>query len=60
MGRAIEKLSARQVEHLVNKPGMYGDGGALWLCVSLPPASSWVYRDQISGRAGEMGLGPYP
>jgi integrase len=57
MGRSIERLKALTVERLAKKPGMYCDGGGLWLCVSSPTASSWVFRYQLHGKAREMGLG---
>jgi integrase len=59
MGRSIERLKALRVEReLLKKPGMYGDGGGLWLCVSSPTAASWLFRYQLRGKAREMGLGP--
>src|SRR5436305_10982634 len=58
MGRGIERLKALHVERAQKKPGMYGDGGGLWLCVSSPTAASWIFRYQLHGKAREMGLGP--
>lgn len=44
------------------KPGMYGDGGGLWLQITTGAAGhanrSWLFRFAISGRRREMGLGP--
>ncbi len=57
MGRSIERLKALTVERSLKKPGMYCDGGGLWLCVSSPSAASWVFRYQLQGKAREMGLG---
>jgi integrase len=43
------------------KPGMYGDGGGLWLQITTGVAGhanrSWVFRFAINGRRREMGLG---
>jgi hypothetical protein len=58
MGRSIERLKALTVERSLKRPGMYCDGGGLWLCVSSPTAASWLFRYQLQGRAREMGLGP--
>jgi len=59
MGRQIGKLKALQAERLTKKPGMYGDGGGLWLCVSSRNAASWLFRYRLNGRSREMGLGPF-
>jgi integrase len=44
------------------KPGMYGDGGGLWLQITTGAAGhanrSWIFRFAINGRRREMGLGP--
>ena len=65
--RALEKLSAAGVKN-TNKPGMYGDGGGLWLHVGpnaldengkpTKTGKSWIFRYMIAGKAREMGLGP--
>jgi integrase len=57
MGRSIERLKALTVERSLKKPGMYCDGGGLWLCVSSSSAASWVFRYQLHGSPHEMGLG---
>src|SRR5436305_639059 len=57
MSRSIEKLKALTVERLLKRPGMYCDGGGLWLCVSSANAASWIFRYQLHGKAREMGLG---
>lgn len=56
MARTVGKLSAVQVR-TVHAPGIYGDGGGLWLNVSRNGAKSWLYRFMLDGRAREMGLG---
>jgi integrase len=40
------------------KPGMYADGGGLYLQVTASGAKSWIYRFSLNHRAREMGLGP--
>ncbi|MFK5598327.1 tyrosine-type recombinase/integrase [Methylobacterium sp. HMF5984] len=50
------KLTALGVARL-NAPGMYGDGGGLWLQVSGKGAKSWIYRFTLGGKARAMGLG---
>jgi integrase len=56
MGRPIGKLTALQVSK-ATKPGMYADGGGLWLQVTSRQAKSWIFRYMTAGRAREMGLG---
>ena len=60
MGHAIERLKALAVEKLARKPGMYCDGGGLWLRVSSPTARSWVFRYMLDRAPHEMGIGKYP
>ena len=54
--RAIHRLSATRVER-VKKPGLYADGGGLYLQV-IGGAKSWILRYDFQGRRREMGLGP--
>jgi integrase len=54
--RALNKLTTLGVKHL-NKPGLHGDGGGLYLQISETGAKSWIFRFMIGGRAREMGLG---
>ncbi|MHC2108347.1 tyrosine-type recombinase/integrase [Methylobacterium sp. CM6246] len=51
------KLTALGVARL-KAPGMYGDGGGLWLQVSGKGAKSWIFRFTLRGKSREMGLGP--
>jgi integrase len=61
---ALNKLSARFVD-TVKVPGVYGDGGNLYLQVQelerksgeTSIAKSWLFRFMREGRAREMGLG---
>jgi hypothetical protein len=57
MARMIGKLTALAINR-AKEPGMYPDGGGLYLQVSASGAKSWIYRFMLSGRAREMGLGP--
>ncbi|MHC2018159.1 Arm DNA-binding domain-containing protein [Methylobacterium sp. CM6247] len=52
------KLTALAVSRM-RDPGMYGDGGGLWLQVSGVGAKSWIFRFTMNGRSREMGLGSF-
>lgn len=56
--RVNGKLTALAVSRQT-KPGMYGDGGGLWLQVTASGAKSWLFRfvSPITGKRREMGLG---
>jgi integrase len=41
------------------KPGLYGDGGGLYLQVSTYETKSWVFRFMMAGTARKMGLGDF-
>jgi integrase len=56
MVRTTGRLTALRVER-AKRPGMYVDGGGLYLQVTKGGAS-WIYRYMLNGRAREMGLGP--
>jgi integrase len=56
MVRTTGRLTALRVER-TKAPGMYADGGGLYLQVTEGGAS-WIYRYMLDGRAREMGLGP--
>jgi integrase len=59
MGRGIYKLSGADLKR--SKPGLFGDGGGLWLQVTRGAAGhvsrSWLFRYTVDGRRREMGLG---
>lgn len=55
--RALNKLSAVGINRLKN-PGLYGDGGGLWLRVTPAGTKHWVFRFMLDGTAKAMGLGP--
>lgn len=62
MGRVSQALSAVTVSKKI-KPGLYADGGGLYLQVSKSKArkgkvaKSWLFRFKLAGRARAMGLG---
>ena len=49
-------LTALKLRKLT-KPGLYSDGGNLYLQVRGPQQRSWLFRYMIQGRARSMGLG---
>jgi integrase len=57
MGRQVARLTALKVGRL-KEPGLYPDGGGLYLQITGTGARSWLYRFMLNGRAREMGLGP--
>ncbi len=56
MAREIGKLSPAKVRN-ASKPGLYSDGGGLYLHVGPTGGKSWIFRFMLNGRAREMGLG---
>ena len=56
MARTINKLGPNSVNK-ATKPGLYGDGGGLYLQVSQFNTKSWVFRFMLAGKARTMGLG---
>lgn len=56
MARETNRLNALTVAK-AKRPGMYPDGGGLYLQVSKSGAKSWAYRFMLQGRSREMGLG---
>jgi integrase len=53
---ASGKLSAMAVTKQT-KVGRYGDGGGLWLQVSIYGTKSWVFRFTVAGKPRTFGLG---
>lgn len=49
-------LTARGVE-TIRRPGLFGDGGGLYLRVTSTGGKFWVYRYMLAGRRRDMGLG---
>lgn len=52
----IHRLSDLRVRN-AKKPGMFADGGGLYLQVRSAHAKSWVYRYEAKGQQRYMGLG---
>jgi integrase len=50
------KLNAAKLRTLT-KPGVYGDGGGLYLQVRRPDRRTWIYRYRVHGKSRWMGLG---
>jgi integrase len=57
MARTIGKLTALKVDR-AKQPGMYADGGGLYLRVTEDGAKNWVFRFMLNGRPRWMGMGP--
>jgi integrase len=56
MARILNKLNDAKLKGL-KQPGLYSDGGGLFLQVTTATSRSWVYRFQLHGRRRDMGLG---
>jgi integrase len=56
MARPKNRLSVKRIESM-NKPGLFCDGGGLYIQVSPERTKSWVFRYQINHRPRKMGLG---
>ena len=57
--RQANKLTVREIEALA-EPGLYGDGGTLYLRIRESGSRSWVQIIQGGGGRMERGLGGYP
>lgn len=57
MSRSIHRLKAIAVTQ-TSKPGLYSDGGGLYLQVTSAGVKSWLFRYMRQGKARGMGLGP--
>ena len=44
----------------IQKPGLHGDGGGLYLKVTATGTRSWIQRIVIDGRRRDIGLGRFP
>lgn len=58
MASAVGQLSPAKVQQKTLRPGMYGDGGGLWLHVGPTGGKSWIFRYMRHGKPRETGLGP--
>ena len=56
MAREIGKLSAIVVRNK-SVPGLYADGGGLYLQVTEAGAKTWIFRFMLASRRRDMGLG---
>jgi integrase len=56
MPKTVERLTPLKVKN-ITEPGVYADGGGLYLTVSDSVAKSWIFRYSNQGRRREMGLG---
>ncbi len=52
-------LTAIQAKKL-DKPGMHGDGGGLYLRITKSGSRSWMLRITVDGRRRDLGLGRFP
>jgi integrase len=59
MAREIGRLTTLKVEK-EKAPGMYADGGGLYLRVTPEGTKNWVLRYMLNRKARWMGLGPLP
>src|SRR6516164_4504185 len=57
MARTIGRLTALRVDK-AKRPGMYADGGGLYLRVTYSGTKNWVFRFMLNGRPRWMGVGP--
>ena len=55
--RTLNRLSALKVAR-AKQPGMYADGGGLYLRVAEGGSKQWVFRYAVGTRDRDMGLGP--
>lgn len=56
MPRRAAGLTALSVKRM-SKPGLFADGGGLYLQVTTTGAKSWIFRFKLHGRRRDMGLG---
>jgi integrase len=57
MARQLNRLSVKRIEAMGDKPGLFCDGGGLYVQVSPEKTKSFVFRYQINHRPRKMGLG---
>jgi integrase len=55
--RTLNRLSALKVQR-AKEPGMYADGGSLYLRVAEGGSKQWIFRYVTNGRMRDMGIGP--
>jgi integrase len=54
--RTLNRLTNKSVESK-REPGMYADGGSLYLRIAEGGSKQWVFRYAVNGRLRDMGLG---
>lgn len=59
MTRTRCRLTALKVAS-IKKPGLYADGGSLYLRVAPGGSKGWIFRFTVAGRTRDAGLGSYP
>ena len=59
MDRSTNRLTVAQIRAITD-PGMYPDGGTLYLHVNQNGAKSWIQRISVNGRRRDIGLGGFP
>jgi integrase len=57
MARTLNRLSTLKVSR-AKRPGLYADGGGLYLRVADGGSKQWIYRYVTNGRCRDMGIGP--
>src|SRR5919201_5012352 len=57
MARELHRLSTLKVQR-EKEPGMYADGGGLYLRVAEGGSKQWIFRYVANGRLRDMGIGP--
>jgi integrase len=55
--RSLNRLTSLKVAR-AKRPGMYADGGSLYLRVAEGGSKQWVFRYVVNGRLRDMGIGP--
>lgn len=56
MPKKAEGLTARKVD-TIKTPGLFADGGGLYLQVTAAGAKTWIFRYKLADRRRDMGLG---
>jgi integrase len=57
VARTLNRLSNLKVDR-AKQPGMYADGGGLYLRVAEGGSKQWIFRYVANGRLRDMGVGP--
>ena len=57
MARPLHRLTARKVE-TAKAPGMYCDGGSLYMRIAPGGSKQYVFRYIRNGKLHDMGIGP--